>query len=261
MEIDSFLKKGTSHPICEDYIRHGLKPSPFVILSDGCSSSQNTDIGARILVSQFYKMAIDSYVGRWTPTKVLKQSMDIVELMGLSVNCLDATLIWANHCKDSLDDPGRIDINMYGDGNIIAVSDEGVVDIWNITYNHNAPYYLNYRRDDKATDQYLQAFPQHNKVENYYRNGNLESAKASSVLESTRYSIPVKGHKAILIASDGIESFTGDIGQDIAEVAKELTAFKNMKGEFITRRVRKAIKALGAHYDDISIGGFSFDSV
>ena len=52
INVDSFLKKGKQHFICEDYIINSddRDTMPYIILSDGCSSSENTDIGSRVLV-------------------------------------------------------------------------------------------------------------------------------------------------------------------------------------------------------------------
>ncbi len=49
INIDTFLKIGDQHKICEDYIIQGTDQVPLLILSDGCSSSDNTEMGARIL--------------------------------------------------------------------------------------------------------------------------------------------------------------------------------------------------------------------
>ena len=49
INVDHYMTIGSSHQVCEDYIISGTEPFPYIILSDGCSSSKDTDIGARIL--------------------------------------------------------------------------------------------------------------------------------------------------------------------------------------------------------------------
>ena len=49
MKIDSFLKIGHSHEQCQDYILTGTDPCPYIILADGCSGAEDSDIGARLL--------------------------------------------------------------------------------------------------------------------------------------------------------------------------------------------------------------------
>ncbi len=51
METNSFYQIGKEHKVCEDYASCGIEPFPYAILSDGCSTGKNTDIGSRILVS------------------------------------------------------------------------------------------------------------------------------------------------------------------------------------------------------------------
>ena len=43
---DSYFKIGKTHLICQDYALHS---EGHISLSDGCSSSPNTDIGSRLL--------------------------------------------------------------------------------------------------------------------------------------------------------------------------------------------------------------------
>ncbi|HYO91642.1 MAG TPA: hypothetical protein VEQ40_08400, partial [Pyrinomonadaceae bacterium] len=62
MNADSAFLIGATHAVCQDYAVAGngtpderaavsnLQANPYVILSDGCSSSPDTDIGARLLV-------------------------------------------------------------------------------------------------------------------------------------------------------------------------------------------------------------------
>ncbi len=47
--LDSFFSMAKQHAVCQDYAIGGMLPSPFLVLCDGCSSSNNSDVGARIL--------------------------------------------------------------------------------------------------------------------------------------------------------------------------------------------------------------------
>ena len=49
ISTDIFLEIGAQHKICEDYIVHGDDPVPYIILADGCSTADDTEMGARIL--------------------------------------------------------------------------------------------------------------------------------------------------------------------------------------------------------------------
>ena len=51
MNADSAVNIGSTHSLCQDYvIARNPDRAPYVVLSDGCSSSNDTDIGARLLV-------------------------------------------------------------------------------------------------------------------------------------------------------------------------------------------------------------------
>src|SRR6476659_1428102 len=47
MNADATINIGATHALCQDYV---IAKDRHVILSDGCSSSPDTDIGARLLV-------------------------------------------------------------------------------------------------------------------------------------------------------------------------------------------------------------------
>ena len=46
VNVDHFTKIGKNYLVCEDYILSGVSPTPYIILSDGCSSSKHIDVGA-----------------------------------------------------------------------------------------------------------------------------------------------------------------------------------------------------------------------
>jgi len=63
MNDDSIFTIGKTHRICQDYAHTGNKNGMFyAILSDGCSSSEHTDLGSRIMVktAEKYIEEIDS---------------------------------------------------------------------------------------------------------------------------------------------------------------------------------------------------------
>src|SRR5215203_2249321 len=65
MNTDCFFNIGATHSVCQDYV----VASPYLILSDGCSSSPDTDIGARLLVK-----AAERVCGKYEIEEVHKES-------------------------------------------------------------------------------------------------------------------------------------------------------------------------------------------
>jgi DNA-directed RNA polymerase delta subunit len=77
--------------------------------------------------------------------------------------------------------------------------------------------------------------------------------------------MPIKDIKSYLVMSDGTESFVNrETGERIhyQQILNEFSSFKNTNGEFIKRRVGRAIEDLVKtniyNTDDISVAGFYF---
>lgn len=260
MNIDHFLKIGDNHKMCEDYIISGVDPLPHVILSDGCSSSDNTEMGARLLcylAKQYlsHRQGIDyDMLGNW----VIYNAEMLAKNLGLSNSCLDATLIVAVEIEKV------IIVIMYGDGFVITkrkYSNDtiGYTHIRKVKYKENAPFYLSYELDAEKTTKYFELFSP-NKEELF--NGSLSNVSLVDVPFVRSFNTDL--YSTIFIASDGLESFLSDSGikYDERQVVERFTSFKNLKGEFVKRRLKKAINEMEKegykHYDDISFGGFYF---
>ena len=156
IQTDTFLKIGKTHQECEDYIVSGWNPHQHVILSDGCSSSKQTEMGARILCHlakqyityrrQDYRYPFLDYdeMGNW----IIHNAGLTARQLGLKTSCLDATLIIAYVHDD------RVHIYMYGDGVVVIQRNDGQIAMMEIEYTKNAPNYLSYRIDPERKDLY-----------------------------------------------------------------------------------------------------------
>lgn len=271
IHIDHLLKIGKTHKICEDYIISGYDPLPYIILSDGCSSSKDTDIGARILC-----LAAKQYLKNY---KDRIQSIDEVEMghyiiwkadslmlqLGLvNTLSLDATLIIAYYYN------GLINIIMYGDG-CIAVIDKTSTMIEIVEYSKNTPYYLSYKLDYERNEIY------HNNkitktVDRYYYYNSADTfdlitgAMDYDKPYISKHLFDLDRDKTIFIFSDGISTFFNKEQSkflSIADFIKDFSSFKTLKGEFLQRRLlskKGAITKLEQqgyeHLDDLSVGAF-----
>ena len=263
IQTDIFIEIGSQHKICEDYIIQGMTPEPFIILSDGCSSSDGTEMGARILchlAKQYLRYRADDLysldydkMGRW----IIHNAEMTIRQLGLKVTCLDATLIIALKL-DNL-----IHVFMYGDGMFATKSGDDIV--YNvIDYSNNAPYYLSYLIDDYRNDLYHQ-MKNEKTLSTYNEIGEAEVANFAYDYPS-EFSFKVGSDFDVLfIASDGLTSFIVENPNERraiepGEILTDFMAFKNTKGEFLKRRLNKAIKGLHNkgvnHFDDLSIGSF-----
>ncbi len=273
-KVDSFLTKGSSHDICEDYIIHGTEPFPYVILADGCSSSKETDVGARILVYSAKRILgiLGTHLARVDyndfGNRVILRAQMIAESMNLSLRCLDATLMIAFVFDN------RWIALCYGDGTFIAKTDEGdgKVHYEQFSFTQNMPYYLSYNIDPATRLQYSEKSEEINNVREVRFTSSLNSRQETEVLRMGDFAMvdtPLAGTTMIAITSDGIESFTNRInGQQIPfeDLIPQVVNFKNTNGRFVKRLMgsKKGVINMYAknnihHADDISIGAIIYE--
>lgn len=257
MSIDTFIEIGDSHHVCEDYIISGNNPVPYIILSDGCSTSNNTEMGARILchlAKQYLKYNTDNLheidywkLGLW----VIHNAEQTARNLGLSKSCLTATLIVAYQLEN------QIRVMIYGDGSVITHGSS--ITVINIEYEKNAPYYLVYSVDQFRDGLYDEVSPQ-KFVNTIFSDGSTTRRKLA-------YDQPLdfKFHcdifPKILITSDGIDTFTdGTNVKSAMDIMPMFVDFKTTKGEFLKRRLNRQmtnfVKDGITHFDDLSVGAF-----
>ncbi len=288
MKIDTFLKIGHSHEICQDYILSGTDPFPYIIIADGCSGADDSDIGARILCHtalRFIKQhqsrmntSTESYIA----TSIISNAAKVKEKFYTKMDCLDATLIIAVKIS------GIYKIYMFGDGVIYWTAGDGFIDHCHVSYKPNAPGYLRYHVS--GFQEYMDAH-----VIQVIKTRNHEIVH-NDALRPHYFEIHEGDVKNLIVASDGIESFMYNpqvmyqrnyidllrtikeykrLGSDLImpdintpektkldfmEVADAMTNFKNFSGVFLKKRVKKVMKNyLKEGYindDDLSIGCF-----
>ncbi|MFN2514557.1 MAG: protein phosphatase 2C domain-containing protein, partial [Pyrinomonadaceae bacterium] len=118
MNVDSAFIIGATHAVCQDYAVAGnglpthqardenSPAAPYLILSDGCSSSPDTDIGARLLVKAAEQILL---VYRPLASELPEMHKESAQraltwagLAGLSPQVVDATLLTAHVRGDEL---------------------------------------------------------------------------------------------------------------------------------------------------------------
>ena len=268
--VDGILETGKLHKICEDYISFGMKPTPHIILSDGCSSSKDTDVGSRILVHLAKRALRRAFGEPWDcpvgyepflvggtnasfGNMIINDAIRVVKDMGLPMGCLDATLIMA-FVRD-----GYLKVFMYGDGYVFAGRNDFNLQYAYSEFNENCPYYLTYWADRERAKAHCAkvgaegcTFKTNYPTDKYFVMSNTFVYDALFPLEHLKF---------LAISSDGINTFinTKQGGSvPFMDVAKEFLAFKNLAGEFVQRRVGRALKDYKKqdveHLDDLSFG-------
>ena len=262
MHADAFFAMGKTHTVCQDYARAGKTSTgrTYAIVSDGCSSSPDTDFGSRFLVTAAVQALEQQEVP--DPHSIIWRARE--PAVGfVPLRCLDATLLMAYEL-----DNGQIAVDATGDGVIIAVGKDGTLEVWEINQN-GFPGYLSYRLDLNRLRGYLTESGGGKRTVKHWLNGALVDTAESQITISTDKTPKVEGFvfrlrldpellKLVMILSDGALSFGNhETGQPVplAEVLPEVLNIKVLKGEFLIRAHRwfltkECLKRSWQHSDD-----------
>lgn len=265
INIDTHFVIGHSHLVNEDYAIGGVEPSPWMVVADGCSSSPQTDIGSRLLAMAAREYLIGHLAAGTEPeANELAQYAALKaeaasRVIGLPLQSIDATLVVA--FVTGAGDSQTVKVIAIGDGAIVYTDRQGEMKLIEIEYSHNAPYYPSYRVDRARDGLYVEQSA--NAVKTVTMNG---AAEEEGVREPTVISIPVDGLSSLLIASDGLASFVNVATKQVVPIegiARSLVAFRNTTGEFLKRKMRRALKGWSKddvfNSDDLSVAAMVFD--
>jgi hypothetical protein len=253
MNSDAIINIGSTHAVCQDYV---IARNDYVILSDGCSSSPDTDIGARLLVK-----ALDQCLNKNAEIDELHKdaariALDWADTISLAPQAVDATLM-SIHVKGE-----DMVIACSGDGVIILESQTGVLDVYAISSPSGYPFYPTYiHQPDRLAEL----------VNNDRCTKEIKNLRASNVTTTesltVTFKLRVADYKYAAVASDGINSFSHTQQAingkrvepvSLSDVLDEFWSFKNSHGAFVERRLkrfRKDTQAKGwQHTDDLAIG-------
>ena len=257
MNTDCAFYIGMTHKICQDYALAGTNS---IALSDGCSGSNNTDIGSRVLsITAMNKMTELDELFSFDEKECILLARPAIKMLNIPNECLDATLLAATlYYKRTLE------AMCYGDGVIAIKTKDGDITVINSAYTDNYPYYINYLYDNTGRYQNWRVNHNHHEVTitTIKPNGNVEEypdfiqqerLKDIGLLHyrENKIWIEIVGIEAveyIAIMSDGVHSFyetiiteTSKINKSISyiEVLKELLTFKNYNKAFVQRRINK----------------------
>lgn len=282
MNSDSHYSIGKTHKVCQDYaLNKDFKNRSYVIVSDGCSGSLNTDIGARLLC-----LNLSNWMGselcnfnplHFDPVRdfnydeninVYKEISYYIKKerkefgFGISDEAYDATLL-SLYVKNN-----QYSYFCFGDGVIARLHTNGIITATSIEYPSGAPYYLNYELNHKRKTKYLETYGAKRIVREHIITPDSYSNWISDERDDATYPLVSSGNTsggiiAMAIMTDGVLSFTETTDQKIKQpisldkILRELMGYKNYTGEFVYRRMHKfekECKELGwEHNDDLSV--------
>ena len=265
---DGHFAIGKTHAVCQDYVRFGTAGGfAYVIVSDGCSGSMDTDIGSRLMA-----LAAERYIHKFASVAEASGVIDFeviahmaltnAQQLGLDPTCLDATLLIALETADA------IAVYVMGDGVVCARNRDG--SYYNIRYNFflGAPYYPSYLTDENRLDTYF-SYKKNQVVEIKGVVGGTEEDRAMNT-EDYRWNWPVaildkSEYDVVALMSDGAMSFRKGLDTVApVEIVKQILDVKVSTGEFMARRAKRFLSnycsSQGWHHDDdFSVGAIFID--
>jgi hypothetical protein len=272
MNVDSSYTKGKAHHVCQDYARAGTVDGfPYAVVSDGCSGSPDSDVGARILT-----LCAENYIKAdkdpLSPKNLLPIAFSAQAAMAafkLSEMALDATLLIAKARE------GVIDILVRGDGFVIQKRKDGSFAVAQMVFESGYPDYLNYELNPLRAKSIKDKTPGIVRFCEFEKDFKPRSVANPTIMQLAVASAPFCYHAQVqtkdtewlALSTDGLASFAQDKDSETSkdttpvpyeQVIEKLLAFKGFQGCFVQRRLQKFMKDCStfkwANMDDVSLG-------
>lgn len=264
MRADSFYSIGHTHKVCQDYALCGELENTWpnwVALSDGCSSSPHTDVGARLIVWAALKAVALTGNSHWFPDQFIQ---NVFKNSLVKENSLDATLL----ILEAPQDQDHIEAHIFGDGVVFALRNDDLIEAWQIE-QADAPAYLSNLLTKDRLKRYLEKWGG-KRVVNHYLDGTLvDSFRDEITVENSGWNfgfdivLDRNEYQMVCVGSDGLDSF---VDQDLnrvplTDVLGQIANISNSNGTFLERNVgfflKKKCPKLGwKNQDDVSVAGF-----
>lgn len=291
MNADAAFVTGKTHRVCQDYARADME-GKYVILSDGCSSSTDTDFGARLIVKSVENAIHDPKSADPTdlftyaqprllpPLSGIANAVHAARVLQLSDYALDATLLMARYVESAivLQTSGQddviakgIEVTVYGDGFIAGRKRDGTVEGYKVEYASGYPQYPSYRLSVERQAR-LHELTNGNppNLERWLLDKEPKQLKWDRGQPNDSYHcfyFPIRDYDLVAIFSDGAGSFTeGTNYIPWQTIVREMMDFgPAMKGEFIQRQmnwaVKEYVKRKWSHADDFTMGAINIGGI
>lgn len=253
MNADSAFVIGATHAVCQDY---AVASGAYAILSDGCSTSPDTDIGARLLVKAAERLLnIDGNAAGWHENAALL-ALSWTKSIEMPDQSIDATLLTAYVSGNQLL------VSCSGDGVIVTESHDGALDVYVIAYPSGFPLYPAYLHQPERLEALVSTGRSCKEMKHFRSSSISEPLQLESTAsdDSTiqNFSFKSSDYKFVALASDGVHSFRKQVEPvPMSQVLRELFSFKSLHGAFVARRVKRFLKDCVArgwqHADDLSL--------
>jgi hypothetical protein len=232
----------------------------FIVVSDGCSSGGQTDLGARFLSRRLYaqmQQLLKSSEADLTHSIAQQVCVEDLEMFALETHDLTATLLYA------VADQKGISMHMYGDGVMVVLLSDGSIVMRKAEWQKNTPYYPIYgSKLGREVGLYEKFLEVHRECEFPYEVTTLSIQGDSMDIQHSFHGIdygmsgihsfvcldPADSVRpcAVGIFTDGVGQVIRDLGsietKDWTSVILDCVRIRNPAGAFLKRRVRRAMQ-------------------
>lgn len=277
MNTNAYFEIAAHYQVCEDYAISGTyQDMAYAIVCDGCSSSENSDVGARLMahiakgVIMYLKdrnlIGSPEFVNHFKEL-IVRKGIEVKNSLGLSTDAFDATLL-VHIAFDS-----KILSIAWGDGYIMYKTKDSKHLVYDISFSTGAPYYLSYEMSTSKKQKYMDEFGEGTitiKNMTLSAEGAIEWERSITnpiVAESLYKEAYASMISFATVSSDGLGTYQDNpkgIKEDgtekrkysAIEIIPQMMAYKTIAGEFVIRRMHRMktdmAKANIIHFDDIS---------
>ncbi|MCP1852884.1 MULTISPECIES: protein phosphatase 2C domain-containing protein [unclassified Bradyrhizobium] len=250
---------------CQDYALSKSAPDHAIgVISDGCSSGGETDVGARVIARSTFQ-ALTLTVPRYFATFTVDDRCEILDDLAQSALGLEQSDMLATCGYVAATDRSLV-VRLIGDGVIAAKSDRELI-MTRFDWAKNMPVYRAY-----ADDKYAGFIAAHGgefvdamTVTRHIRRDGVVTEKVIpqplyDFLRGLSDSISPRNYEFVAVFSDGVTQIDG---MDWRDVVAQLMSFKSAEGAFVKRRMLRFLKDCQAHgkgpIDDISMACIHID--
>jgi len=277
MNTNAYFEIAAHYQVCEDYAISGTyQDMAYAIVCDGCSSSENSDVGARLMahiakgVIMYLKdrnlIGSPEFVNHFKEL-IVRKGIEVKNSLGLSTDAFDATLL-VHIAFDS-----KILSIAWGDGYIMYKTKDSKHLVYDISFSTGAPYYLSYEMSTSKKQKYMDEFGEGTitiKNMTLSAEGAIEWERSITnpiIAESLYKEAYASMISFATVSSDGLGTYQDNpkgIKEDgtekrkykAIEIIPQMMAYKTIAGEFVIRRMNRMktdmAKANIIHFDDIS---------
>jgi len=232
MEADAHFIMGSTHGVCQDYALAGRAGSRWAaIVCDGCSSSPDTDLGARVLARAFLAALMRQAVVTEAIDHALAVASEVIANLSLPHDALDTTL-----CGWVIENDVAHGF-IHGDG-LLAIRRAGGDEIHQAAQPANAPDYPSYRCDPGRAQAHHLKYGADTII-----TISGHAPTTFSVQREYRVELPLAGISALAVFSDGAATVSnGSETLPATAVVDALTRFPQANGTFLNRRIRRQVR-------------------